>query len=56
MGFQGIVTTPTLFGLDPHELVKDIDPEAMMNLRTRKEKEQAREKSYNEAAAAHNTN
>jgi ATP-dependent helicase IRC3 len=51
---KGIVTTPTLFGLDPHELVKDLDPEAMTDLCTRKEKEQDREKSANQAAAALN--
>jgi ATP-dependent helicase IRC3 len=42
---KGIVTTPTLFGLDPNELVKDSDPEAMNELKTRKEKEQEREQS-----------
>ena len=49
---KGIVTTPTLFGLDPAELVKDLDPEAMADLRTRKEKEHEREKMAGEAAVA----
>ena len=49
---KGIVTTPTLFGLDPHELVKDLDPEAMTDLRSRKEKGHDREKQAGEAAAA----
>ena len=49
---KGIVTTPTLFGLDPHELVKDADPEAMNDLKTRKEKEQEREQSARDDAGA----
>lgn len=53
---KGIVTTPTLFGLDPHELVKDADPEAMNDIRTRKEKEQEREESADHKAAALNPN
>lgn len=35
----GIVTVPTLFGLDPQELVKDVDGEAMKALKERREKE-----------------
>ena len=49
---KGIVTTPTLFGLDPHELVKDVDQEAMKDLKTRKEQERDREKSANDPTAA----
>lgn len=39
----GIVTTPTLFGLDPHELVRDADATAMKELQERKASEQERE-------------
>lgn len=48
---KGIVTTPTLFGLDPHELVKDADPESLNDLRTCKEKEREREESARGDAA-----
>lgn len=33
---RGIVTTPTLFGLDPHEVVKDVDAEKLKRLKERK--------------------
>lgn len=39
----GIVTTPTLFGLDPHELVKYADAPAMKDIRDRKTSERERE-------------
>ena len=39
----GIVTTPTLFGLDPSELVKEADVEQLKELRDRKELEARRE-------------
>ncbi|KAF2502510.1 P-loop containing nucleoside triphosphate hydrolase protein [Lophium mytilinum] len=39
----GIVSTPTLFGLDPAEIVEDLGTKDMMELRERKEKEQQRE-------------
>lgn len=35
----GIVTVPTLFGLDPSEIVKETTPEAMKELRNRKAEE-----------------
>jgi len=39
----GIVTTPTLFGLDPDELVEEKDVSQMKSLRERKESEKMRE-------------
>jgi ATP-dependent helicase IRC3 len=39
----GIVTTPTLFGLDPHELVKDADASALKDIKDRKTSERERE-------------
>lgn len=39
----GIVTTPTLFGLDPSELVDDTDAKGMKDLQERRALEQARE-------------
>lgn len=39
----GIVTTPTLFGLDPHELVEGVDADAMVEMKERKEEQQQRE-------------
>ncbi|KAI8629033.1 P-loop containing nucleoside triphosphate hydrolase protein [Xylariaceae sp. FL1651] len=39
----GIVTTPTLFGLDPSQLVKEASVDAMRNLKDRKEEEKGRE-------------
>lgn len=38
----GIVTTPTLFGLDPSEVVDSADPAEMKELKERKEEEQQR--------------
>lgn len=40
----GIVTTPTLFGLDPAELVEETDPEDLKTLRERKALEKLRNK------------
>lgn len=39
----GIVTTPTLFGLDPDELVNSASADSMYELRDRREAEQVRE-------------
>lgn len=39
----GIVTTPTLFGLDPYELVRDADTSSMEELKERRATEQERE-------------
>ncbi|KAJ8122417.1 hypothetical protein O1611_g9845 [Lasiodiplodia mahajangana] len=39
----GIVTTPTLFGLDPSQLVKEVSVDDMKNLQSRKEAEKVRE-------------
>lgn len=36
---KGIVTTPTLFGLDPNEVVKDATAEDLQTLQSRKEKQ-----------------
>jgi ATP-dependent helicase IRC3 len=38
----GIITTPTLFGLDPNELVSAASPEEMQDMRDRKEAEKER--------------
>jgi ATP-dependent helicase IRC3 len=46
----GIVTTPTLFGLDPQELVKDADANAMKELKDRKTSEREREARASEAS------
>jgi ATP-dependent helicase IRC3 len=46
----GIVTTPTLFGLDPHELVKDADASAMKEIKDRKVSEREREEQAREMA------
>jgi ATP-dependent helicase IRC3 len=39
----GVVSTPTLFGLDPAEIVENLDSKAMAELKERKEKEAERE-------------
>lgn len=39
----GIVTTPTLFGLDPSEIVAEADPDKLKKLKERKERERLRE-------------
>ncbi|KAJ3572351.1 hypothetical protein NPX13_g5082 [Xylaria arbuscula] len=39
----GIVTTPTLFGLDPSEIVKEVFVDAMKSLKMRKEEEKTRD-------------
>lgn len=44
----GIVTTPTLFGLDPQELVKDADANSMKELKDRKTSEKEREAHVSE--------
>lgn len=43
----GIVTTPTLFGLDPDELVEDADAATLRNLKEQKENERVRELASN---------
>ena len=48
---RGIVTTPTLFGLDPQELVKDLDADSMKDLKDRREKEKDREESAGKTSA-----
>lgn len=48
----GIVTVPTLFGLDPQELVKDADAESMKDLKERRE--EAKELAELEAAQSAN--
>ncbi|KAI6244996.1 putative mitochondrial ATP-dependent helicase irc3 [Erysiphe necator] len=40
---RGIVTTPTLFGLDPHVLVEEADPKDLRKLKEKIEKEEARQ-------------
>ena len=40
---KGIVTAPTLFGLDPHELLKEVDFDTLKAMRNRKESERERE-------------
>ncbi|KAL8941571.1 MAG: hypothetical protein Q9216_002161 [Gyalolechia sp. 2 TL-2023] len=45
----GIVTTPTLFGLDPGEIVKEADATRMKTLQERKETEALREQHASEA-------
>lgn len=40
---SGVVTTPTLFGLDPAELVREAGPEDLKTLRERKEVESLRQ-------------
>lgn len=47
---EGIVTTPTLFGLDPDELVERADAEELQERRSRKEKEEEQERRAAEAA------
>ena len=44
----GIVTTPTLFGLDPAETVRETNVDQMKSLRERKELENDRERSVDE--------
>ena len=40
---RGIVTTPTLFGLDPHEILKDADAAKVKALKSRRDMEGERE-------------
>ncbi|OCL01724.1 P-loop containing nucleoside triphosphate hydrolase protein [Glonium stellatum] len=44
----GIVSTPTLFGLDPAEIIEEADTKKMMELRERKEQEERREEETTE--------
>ncbi|KAI9846595.1 MAG: hypothetical protein M1837_003836 [Sclerophora amabilis] len=46
----GIVTTPTLFGLDPSEIVEDADVDKLSGLKDRKEVEKQREEQVMESA------
>ncbi|KAL8711984.1 MAG: hypothetical protein Q9220_003680 [cf. Caloplaca sp. 1 TL-2023] len=45
----GIVTTPTLFGLDPNEIVKEADADQLRSLQEGKELEKRREEQVTEA-------
>lgn len=45
---RGVITTPTLFGLDPSELISDADVEQLKELRDRKEREQPERESLTE--------
>ncbi|KAK1755741.1 P-loop containing nucleoside triphosphate hydrolase protein [Echria macrotheca] len=47
----GIITTPTLFGLDPSEIVSDAKVEDMDNLRDRREAERQRAESVGQSSA-----
>lgn len=51
---QGIVTTPTLFGLDPREVVKDADAEKLKALKHRRNQERELEEQVAHAQQAHN--
>lgn len=44
----GVVTTPTLFGLDPSEIIKDADVNQLKDLRDRKEQEQLQRERLSE--------
>ena len=48
----GVVTTPTLFGLDPAELVREAGPEDLKSLRERKEVEILRQERVADLPAA----
>ena len=48
---RGIVTTPTLFGLDPHEIVKSEDAESMKALKSRRDRERELEAMATSVAA-----
>lgn len=47
----GIVTTPTLFGLDPSETITNMDPEKLRKLRERKETEKERQAALDNVKA-----
>ncbi|KAK5167882.1 hypothetical protein LTR04_007032 [Oleoguttula sp. CCFEE 6159] len=47
----GIVTTPTLFGLDPSEIVEAADVDALASIRERKDREKKREEAAIEVQA-----
>ncbi|KAI9874770.1 MAG: hypothetical protein M1830_009300, partial [Pleopsidium flavum] len=46
----GVVTTPTLFGLDPSELVKDADVNQLKELRDRQERERSQKEDLTEVS------
>jgi ATP-dependent helicase IRC3 len=48
----GIVTTPTLFGLDPSEIVEDANVDDLKGLQDRKEAEELRKQKANEVSKA----
>ncbi|KAI0098201.1 P-loop containing nucleoside triphosphate hydrolase protein [Nemania sp. FL0031] len=48
----GIVTTPTLFGLDPSQLVEEVSVDDMKDIQTRKEEEKVREDAVKAAKPA----
>ncbi len=45
---SGIVTTPTLFGLDPAEMVEDADVTDMKEVKDKKQQEEERQRQLNE--------
>ncbi|QSZ33150.1 hypothetical protein DSL72_002736 [Monilinia vaccinii-corymbosi] len=47
----GIVTTPTLFGLDPSELIDEASPDDMKLLKERKEEEEERKRKAEDVVA-----
>jgi len=47
----GIVTVPTLFGLDPSETITSMDPEKLRKLSERKAKEQERQRAIEQTTA-----
>ena len=49
---NGIVTTPTLLGLDPHEILENADTETAKNLKERKGREREREQHAVDSPAA----
>ncbi|TVY68667.1 putative mitochondrial ATP-dependent helicase irc3 [Lachnellula suecica] len=51
----GIVTIPTLFGLDPAEIVDNASPDDMKSLQERKEAEEARAESLAKTSAENST-
>ncbi|KAF2744408.1 P-loop containing nucleoside triphosphate hydrolase protein [Sporormia fimetaria CBS 119925] len=46
----GVVSTPTLFGLDPSEIVENANSDEMQRLKERKEKEKQREHTISETS------
>jgi ATP-dependent helicase IRC3 len=51
----GIVTTPTLFGLDPSELIHEANVDVLEEMRNRKEEEQEREKQVSSTQPSSST-